>query len=829
MLVLLAGTLSPISLAAQPSPGQIPPTVLAEMRSMSPEEQRRYAQQYGIPLPGTEAASSGLSTLGAPGEALSPISRAEETFVESEADTINIETGSKPARFGRDIFSNEISTFAPTDNAPVPDNYRLGVGDTLTVQLYGKENDQFELQIDRFGGVFFPKLGPILLSGLTFEDARALIKNRVTQELIGVNPVVGMGRLRAINVFIAGEVVSPGAYSVSALTTLTQAIYQAGGITEIGSLREIQVRRNGAVIVTFDAYDLLLAGDATNDINLTSGDVLYVPPFNAEVDIRGAVKRPMIYELIGSETIYEVLKMAGSYSREAFPASTLITSTNDKLGLQEAQTVDLTERQNLALPVSNGDVIFVPEITKQIAGSVTLKGAVARPGLYGWSQGVHFSQIITDARRDLLKDADLSLGMIVRQKNALLDIEVLSFPLDKALESPMSVADPVLQEFDEILIFSLVTTDLIDEDDVSGEVRSDTSRTSLLKPVLAKLRNQARQNEPVQQVSISGAVRAPGDYPLTDGATVETLIGAAGGLKDSAFLEAAELRRLQVRSGGEISSNYREIDLTSLRNGLNFRLISRDHITVREIPDWSPNDSIIVEGEVKFPGRYRINKGERLSDILKRAGSLSDDAAPDAAVFTRTEIALQENVRAAAFKREIQSTFATRLLTEETTNQSFADVAGVIEALNEIDSPGRLLIDLSAALAGDENSDLYVTGGDRIVIPKRSNTVTVVGEVKRNGTHTFRDSLTLEDYIELSAGLTRRADDGGIYIVKANGSVVTLEKNLWRFTARDRNLDPGDTIVVPINSQYKESLASWREITQIIYQSVVSIAAVARL
>ena len=146
-----------------------------------------------------------------------------------------------------------------------------------------------------------------------------------------------------------------------------------------------------------------------------------------------------------------------------------------------------------------------------------------------------------------------------------------------------------------------------------------------------------------------------------------------------------------------------------------------------------------------------------------------------------------------------------------------------------MDSEGRLLIDLSAALAGDTSADLYVSDGDRLVIPKGSNTVTVVGEVKRAGTHTFRESFSLEDYVELSAGLTRRADDGGIYIVKANGSVVTLEKNLWRFTARDSNLDPGDTIVVPINTQYKESLASWREITQIIYQSMVSVAAVARL
>lgn len=836
--------------SAQNLSATLSPAIIEQLKSLSPEEQRRYAEQYGITLPSTPPTSSSEFLLAAPGEELtSALDAANYLDGIDLAEPVSTEEET-PLRFGRDVFSNEVSTFAPTDNAPVPDSYRLGVGDTLNIQLFGKENDQFELQIGRSGEVLFPTLGPMTLSGLSFEDARALITNRVSEELIGVSAVVGMGRLRAINIFMAGEVESPGAYSVSALTTVTQAIYQAGGISEIGSLRAIQVRRNGAVVATFDAYDLLLAGDASNDIRLSSGDVVYVPPYEADIEVRGAVKRPMIYELVGDESLGEVLAMAGSYIREAFPAATLITRKNGKLGLQGAQTLDLTLDQNLALPAYNGDVVTVPAISEQISNSISLKGAVARPGVYGWVEGLRLSQIIGDARRDLLPNADLSLGMIVRQKNALLDIEVISFEVDEALKSPNSAADPILSEFDEILIFSLVTAD-ISETDTEGlaeqkpsldkslaqlreiefeeEEEEQTDRITLLEPVIIKLRSQARQNEPVQVVSVSGAVRAPGDYPLTENATIQSLVSAAGGLKDSAFLEAAELRRIQVRSGGEVSADYREINLTRVRGGLNFSLSSRDHLTVREVPDWSPNETVTIEGEVKFPGEYRIRKGERLSDIIRRAGSLTEDASPDAAIFTRKEIAEQENIRATEFKREIQSTFASRLLTEETTSQSIADISTIIDTLDQVDSEGRLLIDLSAALAGDTSADLYVSDGDRLVIPKTSNTVTVVGEVNRAGTHTFRESFSLEDYVELSAGLTRRADDGGIYIVKANGSVVTLEKNLWRFTARNSNLDPGDTIVVPINTQYKESLASWREITQIIYQSMVSVAAVARL
>jgi polysaccharide export outer membrane protein len=238
---------------------------------------------------------------------------------------------------------------------------------------------------------------------------------------------------------------------------------------------------------------------------------------------------------------------------------------------------------------------------------------------------------------------------------------------------------------------------------------------------------------------------------------------------------------------------------------------------------------VTITGEVRFPGSYSVRKGETLSDVIVRAGGFTDNASPESAVFTREAVAALEAERAAQFARDIQTTFATRMLTEETTTRGMAEISQIISSLQAVEGAGRLLIDLPAAMSGDVDADVEVEDGDRIVIPVLSNTVSVVGEVKRQGTHSFQGELTLDDYIDLSAGFTRRADEGGIYIVKANGSVVTLEKNLWRFTGNSRSLDPGDTIVVPINTQYKESLASWREITQIVYQSMVSVAAVAAL
>ena len=845
----------PLQAFAQSMPAGVPPSVLAQLQEMTPSQQQALARTYGFSLPSAISAGSADSALGMPGEPLTAQTGALETQglnseLEAWFQENMVEKEPERVRYGQDLFNSEISTFAPTDNSPVPSSYRLGVGDNLTIQLFGKENEEFNLQIGRTGDVSFPRLGSITLSGLSFEDARDLIKTRVSQQLIGVDAVVSMGRLRAINIFMAGEVAAPGAYSVSALTTVTQALFQAGGVTEIGSLRAIEVRRNNEAIASFDSYELLMRGNSSGDIRLTSGDVVYVPPFQAEVDVTGAVKRPMVYELLGGETAETVIAMAGSFSRTAFPASTLLVRTSDDQGLGVARTIDLTSERGRATTIKSGDVLSVPEIGDLISNSVSLKGAVTRPGNYGWYSGQRVSDLIGDSRRDLDLDADLNVGMIIRQKNALRDVEVIDFQPAAVILTPKSELDPLLHEFDEVLIFSLVTADLLDAAEAEAETDADVNKTTvnvtmpddvevvedkitargeLLEPVISKLRSQARENEPVQLLSVSGAVRAPGTYPLTNYSTISSLISAAGGLTDSAFLQVAELRRLTENLNGEVTSRYIDINLRPENNDRRLIMQSRDHLTIRNIPDWSPTDEIVIEGEVTFPGRYRIRQNETIADVVNRAGGLTPDASPEAAIFTRESLAIAEAEQAAQFTREIQTTFATRLLTEETTSQSMSDVNEVIEALKATEGVGRLLIDLPSALSGDLNANIVVLDGDRLIVPQVSNTVTVIGEVKRARTHTFQDELSLEDYIDLSAGFTRRADEGGIYIVKGNGSVVNLERNLWKFTSNNAGLDPGDTIVVPINTQYKESLASWREITQIFYQSIVSIAAVARL
>ena len=330
-------------------------------------------------------------------------------------------------------------------------------------------------------------------------------------------------------------------------------------------------------------------------------------------------------------------------------------------------------------------------------------------------------------------------------------------------------------------------------------------------------------------VSISGAVKAPGAYPLGTNYSIADLVLAAGGLKDSAFLQSVELRQIKEQSNGQIGVSYRNVDISSATKMQAISLSSRDHVNVRENTDWDPSDTITLEGEVRFPGTYLIQPGETVSQVIARAGGLTAEAFASAAVFTREEIAKQETLQAKLFADSVRRDYATSVLTEETINASYAEIQAVTQQLETFEGQGRLLIDLPKALSGDMNFDVEVVDGDKLFIPTQNTTVTIVGEVRRQGTHGFQSDLSLDEYIRLSAGMTKRADEEGIYIIKANGSVVIPDTSLTSFASVRTDIEAGDTIIVPVNAEYKDSIPLWRDITQIIYQGTVAIAAIARL
>lgn len=825
-LIALALLLFSSALFAQGLPAGVTPQMVQQVQSMSPAQQQALAKQYGIDLPGQsgDAIISDLNGIGEQGEAIEQQETPDSDERDSENNTAKFRV-LKAARYGQDLFNRQVSTFAPTDDAPVPETYRLGIGDQLIVQLFGKENEQYTLQVGRNGDVNFPKLGSINLMGLTFEDARALIKTRVAQQLIGVEAVVSMGRLRAIGIFMAGEVRVPGAYSVSALTTVTQALFQAGGVTSIGTLRNIEVRRGGNVVSVFDTYDLLMRGNSANDIRLQSGDVVFVPPYQGIVEVSGEVKRPRVYEINGAETIQDVLSMAGDYTTRAYTGLAVLLRKPVGDALPTAISLNLTEPATLARKVQDGDVLKVSATGDSLVNTVALQGAVYRDGSFGWYPGMRVSDLIRDPQTDLLPEADLNFALIVRTKNEVLDIELIQFRLIEALSAPKTETDPILNKYDALLVFSL--PDL----EGAGATGANT-RAKLLAPILDKLRAQAREDEPVQTVSISGAVKAPGVYPLFEGTTVASLVRAAGGLLDAAFLESAELRQLREQRSGDMSASYLEIDLNRALAGIDdYPMSSRDHLNVRQIPDWNPQESVEIGGEVEFPGTYFIQKNETIADVVKRAGGLTAEAFADGAIFTRVAIARKEVERARAYAQEIRKNYASRMLTQEAGSQvdNLGEITAVTAELDKFEGKGRLLIDLSLALTGNNVANLLVEDGDKLFIPKYNPSVTVVGEVMESRSHSYNDNYGVRDYIGLSAGLTVRADDSAIYVVKANGSVAMLDKSWWRFDSSNLSIAPGDTIVVPINNQYQESLATVRDVTQILYQGLVAIAVVVAL
>lgn len=853
VLVALVSTVA-LTVASIGMTQTISPTMIKQFQSLPLPQQEALAKEYGINLSDFGVSDAQEATrLAAPG---APIEQVDSQRIELERalqESLEVKAKAESEedelpRYGLALFDRKVSTFAPTDNAQVPDDYRLGVGDELVVQLFGKDNDQLNLNVNREGQINFPKLGPINVAGFTFEDAKALIKQRVAEQLIGVEVVISIGRLRAINIFMAGEVAVPGAFSVSALTTVSQALYQAGGVTDIGTLRNIQVKRNGMVVENFDLYDLLLRGDATSDVRLRSGDLVFVPPYERLVTVAGEVKRPMRYEVEISESLADSIDMAGGFKSSAFKGTVVLVQQGGKNGLPVVKNIDLNNKLALSSGLNDGDAVRVMPIGESLDAAVLVKGAVVRPGVYGWQEGLRISDVISNIRRDLLPEADLGYALIVREKNSRLDIDVLQFDLADALQNKGSEQDPKLYVRDQVIVFQQVdTTELQNEvkesnkmqyeseaeaeDEVEAESkeRSKNIRKTLLGPILEKLRAQARANEAVKIVSISGAVKAPGEYPLSDDYTARDLIMAAGGLKDSAYMARAEKRRLQQSVNGANEIVYSDLDLNEVIKNGGPQLVSRDHLFVRETADWNPTDQVTIQGEVMFPGTYLIQRGEKLSDIVRRAGGLTEKAFPAGAVFTRKTIAEIETERAKEFAESVRRDFAASLLTEERVTSSFADIQQIADSLETFEGKGRLLVRLNDALQEDDGADLILMDGDKLFIPQKSNTVTVVGEVRRQGTHSFEQTLSLDDYLGLSAGMTSRADDSSIYIVRADGSVSMPEISWTRFSANSQQLMPGDTIVVPVDSQYKESITLWRDITQIIYQGTVAIAAVARL
>jgi protein involved in polysaccharide export with SLBB domain len=922
----------------------IPPAMLEQFKNMPPAEQRKMAQQYGINTRelGQLADSSTLSILGNQADETEPqddqrlLQRLirEKEFNERKKYTKNEELSIFEREYndamalpiyGQFLFDDEVTTYAPVDNAPVPDNYRIGVGDSLNILLYGTENDELELIVDRNGNINFPKLGNLSIAGMSFGEIREYINRSVLEQMIGVNVSISMGRLRSINVFMAGEAKVPGNYSVSALSTVSQMLFVAGGPSEIGSLRDIQVLESGKKKSTFDVYKLLTEGNTDGDVRLKSGDVVFIPPSEKVVIIDGAVKRPGRYELIENETIDDLILLAGGLDNRAHLKKALLERYNPNDDFPLTVNLDLSDDQSNYL-LQDGDVLRIASVKNLAGNSILLKGAVQHPGKYGWIKGLRLTDIVKSFDQDLIAETDTLRSLIVRRKSKDdQSLTTLDFSLLKAITNPKSEFDPFLQSHDEILIFSKVDEKLekeLSQNEIyqnptisseelflnsqegtsfpnnrnqdailldnntnrilrgsqvqldknnnfltqeqmslnnsltdyesnnflsfSDQERRDRleakeqdyeeskkmkkmSRREILKPILKRLRQQANEDESVQIVSISGAVKSPGEYPLTRNATYFNLLELAGGFTDDAFTDRAELRRIQVTVDGPAMVNLSEIIFKdTLSSNI---LLSRDHIRVNKIKDWNISDMVEIKGEVVYPGEYLISSNEALSSVIERAGGFTKESFINAASFTRDSVKQKEREQLLVLGNNIRRDQASRSMTKESIDYTLtsSEVEEGIQALLSTEVMGRLIIDLPRLLSGDVTADIVLQDGDILDIPKFTNAVTVVGEVRRPGSFVRQESYMLDDYIELAAGMTARGNKKQIYVIRANGSVDQLLSNtssrFLQFSDINDNILAGDTIVIPIKSSYQTPLNLYQTVSQVVFQSIASIAA----
>ena len=781
---------------------------------MSPAEQSRMAQQFGVNIPKT-----GQQEEMAPVVVQTETVMARDTSADPEvkgsedanADALEIELKS----FGYDLFAGNPSTFTPVNDIPVSSDYVLGTGDSLKVNLYGKESQFFELVIDQEGQAQLPNLGPISLAGLSFSEAKKKIAATINQKMIGVTASVSMGQLRSIRVFVLGEAYMPGSYVISPLSTITNALVLSGGVSELGTLRNIQLKRKGKLIHSLDLYDLLLKGDTSDDAQLQSGDVVFIPPVGATVGIKGEVRRPALYELKGEEPVANLISYSGGLLSSAYPELSTLQRINAS-GERTILNVDLKNKQQSTISLKDGDILNLPKILEKIENVVKVSGHIERPETLNWKENLRITDVVPSIAY-LKARPDLHYALIKRYSKPNRALSVLSFSLAGALAAPRSASDPQLEDQDEVIFFGLL----------------EDGRTAEVINIVSELRRQANISQSSKEVSISGDVRYPGAYPLVEGMNVGDLISAAGGLTEKAFQLYAELNRSEYLVDQQRTQSRKTLDLSN-NVALQEPLQSRDVLQIKTIPEWAESKTVTLQGEVRFPGIYAINKSDTLASVIQRAGGLTDYAYAAGAMFTRVSLKEQQTKQLAEMQERLESDIAKAEVVaanQTSLNNKSADLGEAQKLLGKLKTTpatGRLVIDLDKVINQKDDYAISLEDEDRLFIPRKKNSVTIVGEVQLPISQVYERDMSYWDYIDRSGGLSNKADEERIYIIKANGGVEIPKASNW-FASNSNQLEPGDTIVVPLDADKVDGVIVWRDMSQIFYQIALGAAAVGSL
>jgi protein involved in polysaccharide export with SLBB domain len=648
-------------------------------------------------------------------------------------------------QYGYDIFSKPWAKeggFTQV-NIPVGPDYILGPGDNLILYLWGKIEERIKVTLDNEGKIVLPRVGEVYLGGETFDNAKKILKKELGKYYVNFELNVTMGKLRTIKVFLLGEVASPGAYNIMSLSTVFHSLYIAGGPSKMGSLRNIKLIRGSKTIATIDTYRYLLYGDRSQDPNLKDHDTILVPAIGSVVKIDGMVKRPAIYEVKKGESIADIIKMAGGLTYNYFYKRLQVTRIDQ--GQQRVvldynfKNYNQMARQHKSKYVQDGDVIEIFSIDREIKNYVTILGNVKRSGDYDYQANLTLA--------DLLKKAQ---GF--KDGTYLNRIEVYRYVSDNQREIiVLDYTDPQNKKF-QLQDWDLVKT--YTKEDILG----------------------------YNYVEITGAIQKPGAYKLLDNMRLLDLL-YIGETESDATLKQAELVRTDSEGIRQIYTIAFEEIVAKPQSAQNLYLKAGDQIFIRNKPESMSKKTVLLSGEVKYPGEYALSQGESISSVLARAGGFTKKAFLRGAVFTRpTLIEIEQKGQAKILQDEIKQQIYRPDL--------FNSRSGVISYLkNQINgTPGRLVVNLRPlAELKNTKEDLVLEGGDIVFIPATPISVQLVGGVQQPTSLVYEQNRRDADYyIEQAGGFTEYADHGKIYVIKANG---LMNRNLG-------NIELGDTIYV---------------------------------
>jgi protein involved in polysaccharide export with SLBB domain len=642
--------------------------------------------------------------------------------------------------FGRDIFNNHNLTFEPNVNIATPQNYVLGPGDAVNVDVWGASHNSFQSTVSPDGTIQIEGFGPVSVSGLTVEQANARLRSQLGARYQSSKIRLTVGQTKTIIVNVMGEVNVPGTYTLSAFSTVFNALYMAGGISEIGTLRNIKVFRNNRQISTVDVYDYILNGKQTGNVRLADNDVIIVGPYESLVNITGKVKRPMYYEMKKTESVGALLNYAGGFTGDAYKKSVRIIR---KTG-QQYSVFNVSEFDMAKFPVSDEDSVSVDSVLPRFANMIEVKGAVFRPGMYEVGGNIQTVRQLIESAEGVTEEAFTPHAILHRMKSDR-TLEMMAIDLQGILNG--TVSDIPLRNED--VLFVPTKKDMQEE----------------------------------KTITIHGQVRNPGVYKYADNETLEDFVLQAGGLTDAASIVKVDVaRRLKNPSATTTPDSIAQTFSFALKDGFvidgetGFKLQPFDEVHVRTSPGYTRQQNIRVEGEVNFEGTYTLSmKNQRLSDAIKMTGGLTTFAYPQGARLER-RITPEERLRMQTVLEMVKAQSGDRD-SVDVTKLDLGDTYYV-----------GIHLDEAIANPGSDN-DIVLREGDRIIVPEYNNTVKISGDVMFPNTVSYQAGKSVKYYINQAGGWGNRAKKSHTYIIYMNGTVARV--------GYGTKIEPGCEIVVP--------------------------------